>query len=39
VNKGVVGAGGGAAQLLGLNVTSAVRLELEPAHNRTPVRT
>lgn len=39
VNKGVVGAGGGAAQLLGLNVTSAVRLELEPVQTRTPVRT
>jgi S-adenosylmethionine hydrolase len=30
VNKGVTGAGGGAAQLLGLRVTDAVRLELEP---------
>jgi S-adenosylmethionine hydrolase len=29
VNKGVEGAGGGAAQLLGLQVTDAVRLELE----------
>lgn len=29
VNKGVQGAGGGAAQLLGLQVTDAVRLELE----------
>lgn len=30
INKGVTGAGGGAAQLLGLRVTDAVRLELEP---------
>ncbi|MBS1942879.1 MAG: SAM-dependent chlorinase/fluorinase [Bacteroidetes bacterium] len=29
INKGVVGGGGGAAQLLGLGVTDAVRLELE----------
>lgn len=30
INKGVTGSGGGAAQLLGLHVTDAVRLELEP---------
>jgi S-adenosylmethionine hydrolase len=29
INKGVTGGGGGAAQLLGLQVTDAVRLELE----------
>lgn len=29
LNKGVAGAGGGAAQLLGLHVTDVVRLELE----------
>lgn len=39
VNKGVMGAGGGAAQLLGLNVTSAVRLELDPVTERPAVRT
>jgi S-adenosylmethionine hydrolase len=38
VNKGVDGAGGGAAQLLGLRVTDTVRLELEPVA-RTVVRT
>jgi S-adenosylmethionine hydrolase len=30
INKGVTGGGGGAAQLLGLQVTSAILLELEP---------
>jgi S-adenosylmethionine hydrolase len=37
LNKGVTGSGGGAAQLLGLQVTDAVRLELEPVA-RTVVR-
>jgi S-adenosylmethionine hydrolase len=36
INKGVVGSGGGAAQLLGLQVTDTVRLELQAA--RTGVR-
>ena len=31
VNKGVIGSGGGAAQLLGLQITDAVRLELVAA--------
>ncbi|MEO7080675.1 MAG: SAM-dependent chlorinase/fluorinase [Flavobacteriales bacterium] len=39
LNKGVTGAGGGAAQLLGLNVTSAVRVELDPVPSRTPAHT
>ena len=38
MNKGVTGAGGGAAQLLGLHITDTVRLELEavPARTVTP---
>ncbi len=39
INKGVTGGGGGASQLLGLNVTSAVRLELDPVLSRTPAHT
>ncbi len=40
LNKGVTGAGGGAAQLLGLYVTSAIRVELDPVPtSRTPAHT
>ena len=39
VNKGATGAGGGAAQLLGLQVTSVVRLELDPVPSRNPALT
>jgi len=39
INKGVIGGGGGAAQLLGLEVTDVVRLELEPVPSRTAVTT
>lgn len=35
VNKGVVGSGGGASQLLGLRVNDPVRLELAPVPDRT----